>query len=56
MFSVGCGDKYGLTNPQKWSEEMNHFVGKCLRFDPTSRGTSELLLEVSILLIITIKY
>lgn len=45
MFAVGTGTTYSLSNPSKWSEEMNHFIGKCLRHDPASRGTAEQLLQ-----------
>ena len=46
LFSAGIGERKALNQPEKWSEEMRHFVGKCLRQDPATRGTAELMIQV----------
>jgi serine/threonine protein kinase len=47
IMSTALGERKKLSEPEKWSENMNHFIHKCLRDDPASRGTAEQLLEVS---------
>lgn len=46
MFKISKDPPRGLTDPSKWSKEMNAFVSKCLTINPDKRPTaSELLKE-----------
>jgi len=46
MFKIQKDPPQGLTEPENWSHEFNHFVQRCLTIDPKSRPTAkELLLD-----------
>jgi len=46
MFKIQKDPPQGLTEPEKWSHEFNHFVQRCLTVDPKSRpNAKELLLD-----------
>ena len=49
MFVIRQKPAKGLTQPEKWSEEFNKFVQKCLIVDPKQRPTAkELLIHLNL--------
>lgn len=45
MFKILKEPPKGMTDPSKWSPEMNNFVSRCLTFDPDKRPTANELLK-----------
>ena len=45
MFKIKENPPKGLTETEKWSEEFNNFVKKCLEVDPVKRADCEQLLR-----------
>jgi len=47
MYMIGRGDQSKLSEPERWSNEFNDFIAKCLAIEPTDRPSAVTLLQVT---------